>query len=174
MSHQPKDPPRGEYADGQDTWIATIGAIVIGVACVLGLVKLGTCLGGCVPNHGEVMAANVVAVAANETLPVLVEAWSQEALGCIDATTTRLAADTCIASVDRAWLPVWSSYDAFKSAHDLYRTEIAAGKLPHLADLQPTYCALRKTVAAKYKLPDFVPSCATPVDAGTDAAKDAQ
>ena len=176
MSIQPNPPPRTEPES--DSFLSIMGAIFLGVAAVFGFAYCGQakgCVGiGCVPTQTEATVANVVAVAANETLPVLVTAWSQEAMACVNDAGTREQADTCIAGVDRAWLPVWSSYDAFRGAHDLYRTEVAAGKVPSLTDLRPTYCALRTAVASKYSLPDFVPSCAVIVDAGADAAKDAK
>jgi len=173
MSLQPKDPRRTEDDGRPDSWGSILGAIVIGVACLFGLVKMGTCLGGCVPGQLARTTSDAVAISVNQVLPVLVSEWVVEAQSCIDSTTTREAADSCIAGVDRKWLPVWGDYDALKASHDLFRVKVQAGEAPDLLELRAPYCAARKALVPVYQLPDFVQPCAEMSDAGTDAAKDA-
>ena len=154
MSIQPNPSPRTED-DRPDTWGSILGAIIIGVACLFGLVKMGQCLGGCVPTTAERTAASVVGIAANQGRPILVAGWAQAALACVNANATRPEADVCIAGIDAKYEPIWYGYDLLKAAHDLYRTKIAAGQTPAVTDLQPAYCAFRGLAAKVYSFPDF-------------------
>ena len=147
MTHYLLDPANTDRA--HLPWHYKAFVVVALLGALLGLVL---CCGCTSP---ERTASNTVADVANVALPVLVAGWTQQALECVATSTTRPAADACIADVDKTWQPVWLGYRALRLAHDLFRTSLDSGKAPTLASLMAPYCALRAAAAKLYALPDW-------------------
>ena len=123
------------------------------VGAVVAIVAACVAFCGCV--SPERTASNTVAIVANAAEPVLVAGWTQEAMACVAVSTTRPAADVCIADVDKRWQPIWLGYGALRAAHDLFRKALDSGQVPKLEDLQAPYCALRAAARTLYTLPDW-------------------
>lgn len=164
--YQIEDPPHQE--DGRERHEA-IALLFAGFFILLVAALVSMCGQGCLPVDAR-NTSNAVAIAANESLPIIVTGWTQQAERCVAEAADREAADRCIAEVDRVWMPMFMAHDVLKAAHDVYREKVAAGEDPSVHDLQPAYCSLRKAIAQLYPLPDFaLEPCATPRDAGADA-----
>lgn len=117
---------------------------------VLVLVWLALVLCGCPGSTLQVQAqaANVVAAAANASLPVLVEAYRLEGMEAIDAVKaqggTAEQARRAVDEVKARWAPIWLAWGKLKEAENQWATALEAGNesAGAVVALRAAYCEL--------------------------------
>lgn len=115
---------------------------------------------GCSPT-----AAQILVKVANESSPILLEAYRQEGLAALDSVKCDQGQDSCatltqkaLDTVDARWAPIWAAWDAFSSARDIYSTIQESGQAPDIRDLQRTYCELLAVLPVEYGAAVTVPN----------------
>lgn len=95
---------------------------------------------------------------ANDTSPVLLQAYRQNGLDALAAVKCDHGPDDCDKAtkaatdyVDSSWEPVWASWDALKAARDAYAEAKELGVPPDTETLERAYCAFLAILPEQYR-----------------------
>lgn len=132
------------------------------------LVVWSVLLMACAPSARQMQAmfVNQVAINANATLPVLLEAYEREGSRAIAASRSREEALVALERVEQRWKPVWASWESLRVASDVYASALERGATPDAAAVRGALCRLlsvSKDVGLP-AMPVFSLPCAAPAE----------
>lgn len=111
-------------------------------------------LAGCPdPYQIQAQTANSISLAANTSLPLLIDEYKQQGVHEITLSKNEQEATTRLLAIETKWQPIWKAWEVLRVSHDAWAS-IIEGKgdtIKALLALKDAYCGLIKVWPAEIR-----------------------
>ncbi|MDD5007589.1 MAG: hypothetical protein PHC68_04190 [Syntrophorhabdaceae bacterium] len=98
------------------------------------------------PKQIQAQTANTIAIAANTSLPVLIDEYKQQGVHEITLSKNEEDATSRLLVIEKKWQPIWKAWETLRVAHDAWASIIEGDgdAVKALLALKDAYCGLMK------------------------------